>query len=89
MGYRLNRLDEPVLMAVQNLGLLSLAFIIDWRVVQSNLETSKVTLFCPKPLSIVKTSKTRFYKLPAARFEYSKKEKIQKISKFLEFFSNF
>jgi len=39
--------------------------------------------------TFVQTSKTRFYKLPAARFEYSKKEKIQKISKFLEFFLKF
>ena len=35
MGYCLNRLDEPVFIQCQNLCLLSLAFIIDWRVVTS------------------------------------------------------
>ena len=36
MGYRLNRLTEPVFISVcQNFCLLSLAFIIDWRVVCS------------------------------------------------------
>ena len=33
MGYRLNRLDEPVFMAVPKPMLTQLAFIIDWRVV--------------------------------------------------------
>ena len=33
MGYRLNRLDEPVFMAGPNLCGLSLTFILDWRVV--------------------------------------------------------
>ena len=39
MGYRLNRLDEPVFIAVSKLlqCLLSLVFIIDWRVVVSDL----------------------------------------------------
>ena len=35
MGHHLNRLDEPVFIAVSNLCLLSLAFIIDLRVVLS------------------------------------------------------
>ena len=36
MGYRLNRLDEPIFMAqCQNPCRLSLAFIMDWRVVAS------------------------------------------------------
>ena len=40
--------------------------------------------YCKQKLQVsfeFKTSKTRFYKQPATRFEFSKKEKFEKISK--------
>ena len=53
MGFRLNRLDEPVFMVGSKPMLTELAFIIDWRVVMHILSVTPLTfvfiLLLPQP----------------------------------------
>ena len=45
MGYRLNRLDEPVFMAVSKAMLTEFGIHVDWRVVLSISNTNKLTSY--------------------------------------------